>query len=95
VAQAHLALSRASLRVRTWTERTAAIGPRMVLTEGARAEACRRVGKDGHAVAAVARDLGVGWATIMRAVADHGRPLVEDPGRLEGLPRWGWTRPAS
>jgi transposase len=37
-----------------------------VLTERARAEACRRVGTDAHAVAAVARDLGVGWATIMR-----------------------------
>jgi transposase len=44
--------------VRTWTERTAAIRPRAVLTEWARAEACRRVGKDAHAVAAVARDLG-------------------------------------
>jgi transposase len=32
--------------VRTWTERAAAIGPRAVLTEQARAEACRRVGKD-------------------------------------------------
>jgi hypothetical protein len=46
--------------VRTWTERTAAMRPRAVLTERARAEACRRVGKDAHAVAAVARDLGVG-----------------------------------
>jgi hypothetical protein len=44
--------------VRTWTERVAAIRPRAVLTERARAEACRRVGKDAHAVAAVARDLG-------------------------------------
>src|SRR5215216_3285149 len=75
--------------VRTWTERAAAICPRAVLTERARAEACRRVGKDAHAVAAVARDLGVGWATIMRAVADHGRPLVEDPGRLEGVAALG------
>ena len=58
--------------VRTWTEQAAAIRPRAVLTERARAEACRRVGKDAHAVAAVARDLGVGWATIMRAVAEHG-----------------------
>jgi transposase len=49
--------------VRTWTEQAAAIRPRAVLTERARAEACRRVGKDAHAVAAVARDLGVGWAT--------------------------------
>jgi transposase len=76
-------------KVRTWTERAAAIRPRAVLTERARAEACRRVGKDAHAVAAVARDLGVGWATIMRAVADHGRPLVEDPARLEDVTALG------
>ena len=71
--------------MRTWTERVAGIAPRAVLTERARAEACRRVGKDAHSVAAVARDLGVGWATIMRAVADHGTPLVEDPTHLEGV----------
>jgi transposase len=75
--------------VRTWTEQVAAIRPRAVLTERARAEACRRVGKDAHAVAAVARDLGVGWATIMRAVADHGTPLVEDPTRLDGVAALG------
>src|SRR5215216_3908029 len=71
--------------VRTWTEQTVAIRPRAVLTCRARAEACRRVGKDAHSVAAVARDLGVGWATVMRAVRDHGQPLVEDPTRLEGV----------
>jgi transposase len=76
-------------RVRTWTEQVAAIRPRAVLTERARAEACRRVGKDAHAVAAVARDLGVGWATIMRAVADHGTPLVDDAARLEGVAALG------
>jgi transposase len=75
--------------VRTWTERAAAIGPRAVLTERARAEACRRVGKDAHAVAAVAHDLGVGWGTVMRAVADHGQPLVEDPTRLDGVATLG------
>jgi transposase len=75
--------------VRTWTEQAAAIRPRAVLTERARAEACRRVGTDAHAVAAVARDLGVGWATVMRAVADHGRPLVDDPTRLEGVAALG------
>jgi len=75
--------------VRTWTERAAAIRPRAVLTERARAEACRRVGKDAHAVAAVARDLGVGWATIMRAVAEHGTPLVDDAARLEGVAALG------
>src|SRR6266545_7279715 len=75
--------------VRTWTERVAAIRPRQVLTERVRAEACRRVGKDAHAVAAVARDLGVGWATVMRAVGDHGQPLVEDPDRLDGVAALG------
>jgi transposase len=76
-------------QVGTWTERMAAIGPRMVLTERARAEACRRVGKDAHAVAAVARDLGVGWATIMRAVREHGSTLVEDPARLQRVAALG------
>jgi transposase len=75
--------------VRTWTEQTAAIRPRAVLTQRARAEACRRVGKDAHAVGAVARDLGVGWATIMRAVADHGRLLVDDRTRLDGVAKLG------
>jgi transposase len=40
-------------------------------------------------VAAVARDLGVGWATIMRAVGDHGTQLVEDPTRLDGVAALG------
>jgi transposase len=75
--------------VRTWTERVAAIGPRAVLTQRARAEACRRVGKDAHAVAAVARDLGVGWATVMRSVHEHGTPLVDDAARLEGVAALG------
>ena len=38
-------------------------------------------------MAAFARDLGVGWASIMRAVRDHGNPLVDDPARLQGMPR--------
>jgi transposase len=75
--------------VRTWTEQQAAIRPRAVLTQRARTEACRRVGKDAHAVAAVARDLGVGWATVMWAVEEHGRPLVDDPTRLDGVTTLG------
>ena len=71
--------------VRTWTECSEAIAPRASLTERARREACRRVGRDGHSVAQVARDLGVGWSTVMAAVRDHGRPLVEDPQRLAGV----------
>ena len=75
--------------VQTWTEQTVQVRPGAVLTERARAEACRRVGKDAHAVAAVARDLGVGWSTVMRAVADHGQPLVDDPARLHGVAALG------
>jgi transposase len=70
---------------RTWTEISEAIRARASLTERARAEACRRVGEDGHDVAAVAVEYGVGWHTIMRAVRDHGRPLVDDPARLDNV----------
>jgi transposase len=47
------------------------------LTRRARAEICRRVGEDGHSVASVARSFGIGWASAMAAVRDHGQPLVE------------------
>ena len=69
----------------TWSEDTDAIAPRAVLTERARAEICRRVGRDGHSVAQVARAFGVGWHTAMHAVRDHGRPRVDHLSRL-GLP---------
>jgi hypothetical protein len=32
---------------------------------------------------------GVGWATIMRAVAEHGTRLVDDPARLDGVAALG------
>jgi transposase len=51
------------------------------MTERARAEACRQVGEQNRSVACVARDFGVGWSTIMAAVYDYGRPLVDDPDR--------------
>ncbi len=74
---------------RTWTENSEAIRPRASMTERSRAEACRRVGEDGHSVAAVARDFGVSWATVMTAVAEYGRPRVDDPDRLAGVERLG------
>jgi transposase len=70
-------------QVVTWTETSEAIASRASLTERARAAAARRVGRDGESVAAVARAFGVGWGTIMAAVRDHGRPLVDDPARLD------------
>src|SRR5689334_22439281 len=72
-------------RVSTWTETSAAIAPRASLTERARAEACRRVGQDGHSVAQVAKAFGVSWSTVMAAVRAYGTPLVDDPARLAGV----------
>ena len=60
----------------TWTETHPAIASRSSWTARARAQACRRVGRDGHAVAAVAREFGVGWATVMAAVREHGAQLL-------------------
>jgi transposase len=69
----------------TWTETLDEMGPRAVLSERARVEICRRVGACEDSVAQVARDFGVGWATAMAAVIDHGVPLVDDPGRLAAV----------
>jgi transposase len=76
-------------RRRTWTETSDQIAPRASLTERARAEICRRVGEDGHSVAAVAREFGIGWHTAMAAVGDHGRPRIDDPRRLAGVAALG------
>ena len=61
----------------TFSERTEVVRPKGVLTERARAEACRRVGQDAHSVAQVAADLGVGWPTIMRAVREFGQSFLD------------------
>ena len=68
--------------VRSWSEESEAIAPRSSMTERARAEGCRQVGGQNRSVACVARDFGVGWSTIMDAVEDYGRPLVDDPERV-------------
>ena len=62
---------------RTWSEPSAAIRPRSVLTERARAECARRVGQDATDVARVAVDLGVGWGTVMRAVWEYGQKILD------------------
>ena len=71
--------------VNTSSERSQEIRPRSSLTERARKEACRRVGRDGHTVSQVAAQFGVGWATIMKAVTEYGLPAVDDPARLDGV----------
>ena len=62
----------------SWRERHPELPSRSVLTARARVEAARQVGEEGRAVAAVARDFGVGWETIMRAVTDEARARFAD-----------------
>ena len=45
----------------------------------------RRVGQHTQTVAGLARQLGVGWHTVMCAVTAVGTPLVNDPARLGGV----------
>lgn len=53
----------------------------------------RWVGRDGHSVAAVACDLGLGWATVMAAVADHGSELIGRDDRIDDVDAVGLMRP--
>ena len=70
---------------KTWTERHPAIASRAVLTERARQWGFEQIGRHDRAVAPVAAQLGVGWHTIMRQVTERGKPLVDDPKRLDGV----------
>ncbi len=47
-----------------------------------RAEACRQVGENARPVSELAEEFGVCWWTVMGAVIEHGRPLVDDPARV-------------
>ncbi len=76
-------------RTVTFSERTEAIRPKGVLTERARAEACRRVGQDAVSVAQVALDLGVGWPTIMRAVREFGQRILDTAWVSRAVTRLG------
>jgi transposase len=74
---------------KTWTEHSDHVDAQAVLTRRAGAEACRQVGADARAVAAVAAELGVCWWTVMNAVIEHGTPLVDDPGRIGEVTQLG------
>jgi transposase len=67
---------------RTWTEISEHVSTRAVLTRRAGVEACRQVGQNARPVSQLADELGVCWWTIMTAVDEHGRPLIEDPNRV-------------
>jgi transposase len=77
---------------RTWTEASEHVSVRAVLTMRAGAEACRQVGRNARPVSELADELGVCWWTIMTAVDEHGRPLIEDPNGSARSPRWAWMR---
>jgi transposase len=74
---------------RTWTEDVAELDATAVLTRRAGAEACRLVGQQARPVAAVAREFGVCWWTIMNAVIEHGTPLADDPERVGAVAQLG------
>lgn len=74
---------------KTWTETSPHVSSRTVLTRRAGVEACRQVGMNARPVAGLARELGVGWATVMDAVVEHGAPLVDDPNRVGPVSQLG------
>ena len=47
------------------------------------------MGAEEDSLTQAARDFRVGWHTAMAAVRNHGRPLVEDPRRLDGVEALG------
>jgi transposase len=73
----------ADCATRTFSETSAMVEG--VLTTRAAKEICRLVGEEGHSVAEVARSFGIGGHRAWGAVEAHGRPLVEDPRRLQGV----------
>ncbi|MGB8859869.1 MAG: ISL3 family transposase [Ilumatobacteraceae bacterium] len=74
---------------KTWTEDVEQLDATAVLTRRAGAEACRQVGQQARPVAAVAREFGVCWWTVMNAVIEHGTPLVDDPDRVGTVTKLG------
>ena len=67
---------------KTWTETSAVVSTRTVLTRRAGWEMCRQVGANARPVAQLAREFGVECRRVMNAVVEHGTPLVEDPDRV-------------
>ena len=67
----------------SWSETSPAIASRASLTERARREVCRRVGRDLDSVAKVAREFGIGWACAHQAVVDYGDALIDEDRRLD------------
>ena len=74
---------------KTWTEGCEHVDAQVVLTRRAGAEACRQVGELARPVSKVAEELGVCWWTVMNAVVEHGRPVLDDPERIAAVRQLG------
>ncbi len=76
---------------RTWTEERADIAARSVsaLTHRCAVWATIQVGRLVRPVSQIAAEVGVSWNTIMNAVTDYGRPLIDDPERLKTIAQLG------
>jgi transposase len=69
---------------RTWTEERPDIAARSMsaMTHRAAVWATIQVGRLVRPVSQIAAEVGVSWNTIMTAVSDYGRPLIDDPARI-------------
>ena len=68
VDQAAVAVPRAGVSARTWTEHSEHLDAQVVITRRAGVEACRQVGEHARPVSQVADEFGVCWWTVMNAV---------------------------
>ena len=67
---------------KTWADTPEHVSAWVPLTGRAGAEACRQVDENARPVSEVAEEFGVCWWTVMGAVIEHGRPLVDDLARV-------------
>jgi transposase len=66
----------------TWTEQSALVAPREVLTSKAQSWATNRVAAVEGTPASIARGFGVSWWTVWGAVERHAVARTEDPCRV-------------
>jgi transposase len=71
--------------VATWSERVDEVSPRVSITRRARARLAAMVNVEGMSIAAAAAELGVGWHTANKAVAEFTDPVIKDPDRLKAV----------
>ncbi len=74
---------------KSWSERCDAIAPRASLTARGTGRHLRPGGQGRTLGGAVAAHYGVGWATAMGAVSEHGAPLVDDAARIGEVDQLG------